>query len=74
VGDCFCKIWKKIITHLKKNYWLFMSFKRNIVNYIKQLLKESLNCYCEQFNQYYQQKLKNKGKWKIKKTQQISFK
>ena len=39
-----------------------MSFKRNIVNYIKQLLKESLNCYCEQFNQYYQQKLKNKGK------------
>jgi phage terminase small subunit len=51
-----------------------MSFKRNIVNYIKQLLKESLNCYCEQFNQYYQQKLKNKGKWKIKKTQQISFK
>jgi len=33
-----------------------MSFKRNIVNYIKQLLKESLNCYCQQFNQYYQQK------------------
>ena len=43
-----------------------MSFKKNIVNYIKQLLKESLNCYCQQFNQYYQQKLKNKLKNKRK--------